>query len=80
MLDLAVLMLNHIQTRAFLDKVPIRRAYSFGFGGMQSGDELSASKASNQVTISQNITLLRWHKTVAWEKSDVCLGLYSVFL
>ena len=49
MLDLAILMLNHIQTRAFLEKVPIRRAYAFGFGGMQSGDEISASKASNQV-------------------------------
>lgn len=49
MLDLAVLMLNHIQTRAFLEKVPIRRAYSYGFGGPTSGDEISASKSFNQV-------------------------------
>ncbi len=48
MLDLAILMLNHIQTRSFLEKVPIRRG-CFGFGGHQSGDELSASKASHQV-------------------------------
>ncbi len=60
MLDLAVLMLNHIQTRAFLEKVPLRRAYSYGFGGLQSVDELSASKASNQVRTPSSMHWVLW--------------------